>query len=384
METKSLRSRDSSELRRSFDTLSAKENCGEKCGCAQEAAAEEDTEFCSEVCSVLPAPLWEQAKAHISTSEVLKSLKASKPQEVHLSLHFFPRPFFWHAQEAAADEDTDFCSDVCSVLLAAISERAKAHAPAEAAAAALPQSAARSHRLQYAAQVRQKAAEPLVCDSFSSALPPPTAVRRPGAAARHSKPAAPCRITRHLSWRQMTARNRAWWTRCWPPKNLVEKLLVNTRPRSRFAVAALYKLHSASISCTSNTNIEVRFLLAVAGAARRAGDPVVRLGWWRSCCAAVPPSRIHLVCHIQISGISLMAAVQVRRGELAILSRASQLVLRLLGRLDHGSSDGDDSGTDGDGGASGEYEEEDLSASDGEGLSDDDPGALRGAKRARK
>lgn len=79
-----------------------------------------------------------------------------------------------------------------------------------------------------------------------------------------------------------------------------------------------------------------------------------------------------------------MAAVQVRRGELAILSRASQLVLRLLGRLDHGSSDGGDSGTDGGASGDGEYEEEDLSASDGEGLSDDDPGALRIAKRARK
>lgn len=146
-------------------------------------------------CAVLPAALSQQAKAHISTSDLLKfnlkSLKTSKPQEVHRSMHSFPRPCFWHAQEAAADEDTDFCSDVCSVLLAAISERAKAHAPAEAAAAALPQSAARSHRLQYAAQVRQKAAELLVCDSFSSALPPPTAVR---AAARHSKPAVPCRI----------------------------------------------------------------------------------------------------------------------------------------------------------------------------------------------
>lgn len=82
------------------------------------------------------------------------------------------------------------------------------------------------------------------------------------------------------------------------------------------------------------------------------------------------------------------AAAQVRRGELAILSRASRWVVQLLGRLDDGGSD-DSGGSGGDGGGSadGEYDEEDLSGSEegAEGAEvEQDPGLLRGAKRARR
>lgn len=56
--------------------------------------------------------------------------------------------------QGAAQDDPDFCSDVCSVLLAALSKRVKLYAPAEAAAQAAGASA--SYRLQCAAQVTTK------------------------------------------------------------------------------------------------------------------------------------------------------------------------------------------------------------------------------------
>lgn len=63
----------------------------------------------------------------------------------------FPSLLDMNTLEDAAEDDPDFCSDVCSVLLAALSSRVKLYAPAEAAARSAD--ATGSYRLQCAAQV---------------------------------------------------------------------------------------------------------------------------------------------------------------------------------------------------------------------------------------
>ena len=63
----------------------------------------------------------------------------------------FPSLLDMNTLEDAAEDDPDFCSDVCSVLLAALSSRVKLYAPAEAAARSADASG--SYRLQCAAQV---------------------------------------------------------------------------------------------------------------------------------------------------------------------------------------------------------------------------------------
>lgn len=63
----------------------------------------------------------------------------------------FPSLLDMSTLEDAAEDDPDFCSDVCSVLLAALSSRVKLYAPAEAAARSAD--ATGSYRLQCAAQV---------------------------------------------------------------------------------------------------------------------------------------------------------------------------------------------------------------------------------------
>lgn len=63
----------------------------------------------------------------------------------------FPSLLGMDMLEGTAEDDPDFCSDVCSVLLAALSSRVKLYAPAEVAARSADASA--SHRLQCAALV---------------------------------------------------------------------------------------------------------------------------------------------------------------------------------------------------------------------------------------
>jgi hypothetical protein len=63
----------------------------------------------------------------------------------------FPSLLDMDTLENAAEDDPDFCSDVCSVLLAVLSSRVKLYAPAEAAARSTDASSC--YRLQCAAQV---------------------------------------------------------------------------------------------------------------------------------------------------------------------------------------------------------------------------------------
>jgi hypothetical protein len=63
----------------------------------------------------------------------------------------FPSLLDMNTLQDAAEDDPDFCSDVCSVLLAALSSRVKLYRPAEAAARSA--NATGSYRLQCAAQV---------------------------------------------------------------------------------------------------------------------------------------------------------------------------------------------------------------------------------------
>lgn len=109
--------------------------------------------FCLSSQALLPPELLTVVMVLLMSKAEFAEYAAPAQRDARSSSQSFPSLLDMGTLAATAQDDPDFCSDVCSVLLAALSKRVKLYAPAEAAAQAAGASA--SYRLQCAAQVRK-------------------------------------------------------------------------------------------------------------------------------------------------------------------------------------------------------------------------------------